>query len=37
MRRGYLEMIKDDISKDCVTAYKNLSKAQRRYVMNIYK
>ena len=37
MRRGYLEVIKDDTSKDCNTAYRNLSTAQRKYVMDVYK
>lgn len=37
MRRGYLEIIKDDTSKDCNTVYSNLSTAQRKYVMDVYK
>ena len=37
MRRGYLEMIKDDTSKDCTAVHRNLSKAQRKYVMDVYK
>ena len=37
MRRGYLEIIKDDTCKGCNTVYRNLSTAQIKYVMDVYK